>query len=292
MRLRLTLIAAAALIGSFGAAGAINGLWATSDARAHSLEGFKAAFGLPYGGATATQRFQMFASTSIPHNVQLAEKDCDTPAAADKALAGHKGQKHSRHASQLQQMAHLDKAPAAAFGIEAPHAPEAPRPPAAPEAPETAQAPKPPAAPVAMKRLIAQAEEKATRTSQSALVAAAAADAAQVARGSVQIVMKVPVMVIEPQQAALERAYDQAVARLERTQEVAARINEGDLSAFVSRSDGKRFCTSGQTKADCSLLSPADVARIRSDVASQVELAALQVRKIETKLAQTRLTDS
>ena len=42
---------------------------------------------------------------------------------------------------------------------------------------------------------------------------------------------------------------------------------------------------------ELTLLSPTDVARIRSDVAAQVKLANHELRQVQAKLARARLTD-
>jgi hypothetical protein len=143
-----------------------------------------------------------------------------------------------------------------------------------------------------MKGLKALAEAEASRSAQWAEQAAAAAKAAEQAHvTAVQISLDGPIVVTQSQYKGLERAFDQALVRLEVSQALAARINEQDPSFILVRADGKKFCVTAQIGPECTLLSPTDVARIRSDVAAQVKLADNELREIQAKLARARLTD-
>jgi hypothetical protein len=143
-----------------------------------------------------------------------------------------------------------------------------------------------------LKGLKALAEAEASRSAKWAAQAAAAAKAAEQAHVvAVQISLDGPMILTQSQYEGLERALDEALARLEVSQALAARVNELDPSFFVVRADGKKFCGTAQIDRECALLSPTDVARIRSDVAAQVKLADKEVRQLQVKLSRARLTD-
>jgi hypothetical protein len=153
-------------------------------------------------------------------------------------------------------------------------------------------APVAPFAPASLKGIKALAEAEASRSTKWAEQAVDAAKAAEKAHiAAVQISLDGPMVVTQSQYEGLERALDQALARLEVSQALAARINEQDPSFFVVRADGRKFCGTAQLDRDCTLLSQTDVARIRTDVAAQVKLADRELRQIQAKLARARLTD-
>jgi hypothetical protein len=144
-----------------------------------------------------------------------------------------------------------------------------------------------------MQSLKALAEADAKRSAKLSSRASEAAIAAEQAQASaeVQISLKESIAVTQSQYEGLEREFDQALARLEVSQALAARINESDPSFFVLRADGKKFCGTPQAGEACTLLSPTDIARIRKDVAAQVKLANNDLRQAQAKLARARLTD-
>ena len=294
------MIAAAALLGSFGAAGTMNGLWATSDARAHSLDGVKLAFGLPYGNTT-THKIQMSDSTAFAATNSHKCLGQPVAAAPHKNLVAEIFQRPRVRAIPSIVMA--DAAPHAhAFSpVAAPAPPEPPEPPLAAEPPTAPASPAPAFAalsatlnsPGAVKGLMALAEADASRSAKLASRAAEAAIASEQAQAAteVQISLKRQVIVTQSQYEGLERELDQALARLEVSQALAARVNESDPSFFVLRADGKKFCGTPQAGEACTLLSPTDIARIRSDVAAQVKLANNELRQVQAKLARARLSD-
>lgn len=294
------MIAAAALLGSFGAAGTMNGMWATSDARAHSLDGLKLALGLPYGNTT-THKIQMSTSTAFAGTNSHTCVGQAVAAAPHKNLVAEIFQRP--HVRAVPRMVMAEAAPQAhAFSpVAAPAPPEPPEPPL-PAEPPTVPASIAPAfaalsstlhSPDAVKGLMALAEADAGRSAKLASRAAEAAVAAEKSQASVevQISLKRPVIVTQSQYEGLERELDQALARLEVSQALAARINESDPSFFVLRADGKKFCGTPQAGEACTLLSPTDIARIRSDVAAQVKLANNELRQVQIKLARARLSD-
>lgn len=290
------MIAAAALLGSFGAAGTMNGLWATSDARAHSLDGVKLAFGLPYGN-TSTHKIQMSASTAFAGtNSHICEGQA-VAAAPHKNLVAEIFQRPRVRAIPSIVMAEAAPQVHGFSPVAAPAPPEPPEPPL-PAEPPTAPASLAPAfaalsaslnSPGAVKSLMALAEADANRSAKLASRTAEAAMAAE--QAEVQISLKGQVIVTQSQFEGLEREVDQALARLEVSQALAARVNESDPSFFVLRADGKKFCGTPQAGEACTLLSPADIARIRSDVAAQVKLANNELRQVQAKLARARLSD-
>lgn len=284
MQYRLSLCAAAVLLASFGAAGSINGLWATPDARASSLEGLKLALGLPYGNTTITRKVELGTSTTLASRGPAATQPQRALAASNKSLVEEVFQ--GRHTTPRLVMA----AAAPQFDAYTPAAVPAPPEPPEPPAPVAAPAAALPAA--SLKSLKALAEAEASRSAKWAAQVAAAAKAAEQAHVvPVQISLDGPMIITQSQYEGLERALDQALARLEVSQALAARVNELDPSFFVVRADGKKFCGTAQIDRDCTLLSPTDVARIRSDVAAQVKLADKEVRQIQVKLSRARLTD-
>lgn len=290
------MIAAAALLGSFGAAGTMNGLWASPDARSHSFDGLKLAVGLPYGSLNATHKVQLSSSTAFAATDQCNESTKVHVAAPHRGLVAQLFQKPLVHATPRMVMAD-----AASY----PDAPLPTAPPAPPEPPAAATAPAAPTAPAlagmnlalnapgSMKVLIAQAQADASNSAKLALQAAAAASAAERARAALRqdVRLDAPVAVSQSQYESLEQEFDQAVQRLELTQTLAARLDVGDFSFFVSSGDGKKTCRLGQIDGVCGLLSPADVARIRSEVETQVKLAQIAVRQSHMKLARARMTD-
>ena len=284
MQYRLSLCAAAVLLASFGAAGSINGLWATPDARASSLEGLKLALGLPYGNTTITRKVDMGASTTLASKGPAATQPQRALAASNKSLVEEVFRGRLVHTTPRLVMAAAAPQFDAYTSVPAP--PEPPEPPAPAAAPASAL----PAA--SLKGLKALAEAEASRSAKWAAQAAAAAKAAEQADVVVvQASLDGPMIITQSQYEGLERALDQALARLEVSQALAARVNELDPSFFVVRADGKKFCGTAQIDRDCTLLSPTDVARIRSDVAAQVKLADKEVRQLQVKLSRARLTD-
>lgn len=293
------MIGAAALLGSFGAAGAMNGLWASADARAHSLDGLKLAIGLPYGSAKATPKVQLSAATAFAAQCQNGKLAQVHVSEAKQSLVAHVFQKPSVRATPRLVMADATVQP------QAPERGERQLPPQPPSAAEPPIAPAPPAppalanlhpalaAPESMKSLMAQAQAEASKSAKLALQGAAAASALEQARNAarVKIRFETPTTLTPAQYKNLEHELDQAVQRLEITQLLAARLDEGDFSFVVSSDDGKKTCTLGQADGVCGLLSPADMARIRSEVATQVKLAQVAVRESQVKLARARLTD-
>ncbi|CAN1501310.1 hypothetical protein MCERH10_00498 [Caulobacteraceae bacterium] len=284
MQYRLSLCAAAVLLASFGAAGSINGLWATPDARASSLEGLKLALGLPYGNTTITRKVEMGASTTLASKGPAATQPQRSLAASNKSLVEEVFRGRLVHTTPRLVMAAAAPQFDAYTSVPAP--PEPPEPPAPAAAPAAAL----PAA--SLKGLKALAEAEASRSAKWAAQAAAAAKAAEQAHVvAVQASLDGPMIITQSQYEGLERALDQALARLEVSQALAARVNELDPSFFVVRADGKKFCGTAQIDRECALLSPTDVARIRSDVAAQVKLADKEVRQLQVKLSRARLTD-
>lgn len=284
MQYRLSLCAAAVLLASFGAAGSINGLWATPDARASSLEGLKLALGLPYGNTTITRKVEMGASTTLASRGPAATQPQRALAASNKSLVEEVFRGRLVHTTPRLVMAAAAPQFDAYTSVPAP--PEPPEPPAPAAAPAAAL----PAA--SLKGLKALAEAEASRSAKWAAQAAAAAKAAEQAHVvAVQISLDGPMILTQSQYEGLERALDEALARLEVSQALAARVNELDPSFFVVRADGKKFCGTAQIDRECALLSPTDVARIRSDVAAQVKLADKEVRQLQVKLSRARLTD-
>eukprot|EP01038_Epipyxis_sp_PR26KG_P013424 gene13424-18000_t len=282
--MRLSLCAAAVLLASFGAAGSINGLWATPDARASSLEGLKLALGLPYGNTTITRKVEMGASTTLASKGPAATQPQRSLAASNKSLVEEVFRGRLVHTTPRLVMAAAAPQFDAYTSVPAP--PEPPEPPAPAAAPAAAL----PAA--SLKGLKALAEAEASRSAKWAAQAAAAAKAAEQAHVvAVQASLDGPMIITQSQYEGLERALDQALARLEVSQALAARVNELDPSFFVVRADGKKFCGTAQIDRECALLSPTDVARIRSDVAAQVKLADKEVRQLQVKLSRARLTD-
>jgi hypothetical protein len=278
------LCAAAVLLASFGAAGSINGLWATPDARASSLEGLKLALGLPYGNTTITRKVEMGASTTLASRGPAATQPQRALAASNKSLVEEVFRGRLVHTTPRLVMAAAAPQFDAYTSVPAP--PEPPEPPAPAAAPAAAL----PAA--SLKGLKALAEAEASRSAKWAAQAAAAAKAAEQAHVvAVQISLDGPMILTQSQYEGLERALDEALARLEVSQALAARVNELDPSFFVVRADGKKFCGTAQIDRECALLSPTDVARIRSDVAAQVKLADKEVRQLQVKLSRARLTD-
>jgi hypothetical protein len=284
LQYRLSLCAAAVLLASFGAAGSINGLWATPDARASSLEGLKLALGLPYGNTTITRKVEMGASTTLASKGPAAIQPQRALAASNKSLVEEVFRGRLVHTTPRLVMAAAAPQFDAYTSVPAP--PEPPEPPAPAAAPAAAL----PAA--SLKGLKALAEAEASRSAKWAAQAAAAAKAAEQADVvAVQASLDGPMIITQSQYEGFERALDQALARLEVSQALAARVNELDPSFFVVRADGKKFCGTAQIDRDCALLSPTDVARIRSDVAAQVKLADKEVRQLQVKLSRARLTD-
>lgn len=284
MQYRLSLCAAAVLLASFGAAGSINGLWATPDARASSLDGLKLALGLPYGNTTITRKVDMGASTTLASKGPAATQPQRALAASNKSLVEEVFRGRLVHTTPRLVMAAAAPQFDAYTSVPAP--PEPPEPPAPAAAPAAAL----PAA--SLKGLKALAEAEASRSAKWAAQAAAAAKAAEQAHVvAVQISLDGPMILTQSQYEGLERALDEALARLEVSQALAARVNELDPSFFVVRADGKKFCGTAQIDRECALLSPTDVARIRSDVAAQVKLADKEVRQLQVKLSRARLTD-
>ncbi len=284
MQYRLSLCAAAVLLASFGAAGSINGLWATPDARASSLDGLKLALGLPYGNTTITRKVDMGASTTLASKGPAATQPQRALAASNKSLVEEVFRGRLVHTTPRLVMAAAAPQFDAYTSVPAP--PEPPEPPA----PAAALAATLPAA--SLKGLKALAEAEASRSAKWAAQAAAAAKAAEQADVvAVQASLNGPMIITQSQYEGLERALDQALARLEVSQALAARVNELDPSFFVVRADGKKFCGTAQIDRECTLLSPTDVARIRSDVAAQVKLADKEVRQLQVKLSRARLTD-
>lgn len=284
MQYRLSLCAAAVLLASFGAAGSITGLWATPDARASSLEGLKLALGLPYGNTTITRKVEMGASTTLASKGPAATQPQRSLAASNKSLVEEVFRGRLVHTTPRLVMAAAAPQFDAYTSVPAP--PEPPEPPAPAAAPAAAL----PAA--SLKGLKALAEAEASRSAKWAAQAAAAAKAAEQAHVvAVQASLDGPMIITQSQYEGLERALDQALARLEVSQALAARVNELDPSFFVVRADGKKFCGTAQIDRECALLSPTDVARIRSDVAAQVKLADKEVRQLQVKLSRARLTD-
>lgn len=284
MQYRLSLCAAAVLLASFGAAGSINGLWATPDARASSLEGLKLALGLPYGNTTITRKVEMGTSTALASRGPAATQPQRALAASNKSLVEEVFRGRLVHTTPRLVMAAAAPQFDAYTSVPAP--PEPPEPPA----PAAALAATLPAA--SLKGLKALAEAEASRSAKWAAQAAAAAKAAEQADVvAVQASLDGPMIITQSQYEGLERALDQALARLEVSQALAARVNELDPSFFVVRADGKKFCGTAQIDRECTLLSPTDVARIRSDVAAQVKLADKEVRQLQVKLSRARLTD-
>lgn len=284
MQYRLSLCAAAVLLASFGAAGSINGLWATPDARASSLDGLKLALGLPYGNTTITRKVDMGASTTLASKGPAATQPQRALAASNKSLVDEVFRGRLVHTTPRLVMAAAAPQFDAYTSVPAP--PEPPEPPA----PAAALAATLPAA--SLKGLKALAEAEASRSAKWAAQAAAAAKAAEQADVvAVQASLNGPMIITQSQYEGLERALDQALARLEVSQALAARVNELDPSFFVVRADGKKFCGTAQIDRECTLLSPTDVARIRSDVAAQVKLADKEVRQLQVKLSRARLTD-
>lgn len=284
MQYRLSLCAAAVLLASFGAAGSINGLWATPDARASSLEGLKLALGLPYGNTTITRKVEMGASTTLASKGPAATQPQRALAASNKSLVDEVF--HGRLVHTTPRLVMAAAAPQFDAYTSVPAPPEPPEPPA----PAAAAAAALPAA--SLKGLKALAEAEASRSAKWAAQAAAASKAAEQADVvAVQASLDGPIIITQSQYEGLERALDQALARLEVSQALAARVNELDPSFFVVRADGKKFCGTTQIDRDCALLSPTDVARIRSDVAAQVKLADKEVRQLQVKLSRARLTD-
>jgi hypothetical protein len=284
LQYRLSLCAAAVLLASFGAAGSINGLWATPDARASSLEGLKLALGLPYGNTTITRKVEMGASTTLASRGPAATQPQRALAASNKSLVEEVFRGRLVHTTPRLVMAAAAPQFDAYTSVPAP--PEPPEPPAPAAAPAAAL----PAA--SLKGLKALAEAEASRSAKWAAQAAAAAKAAEQAHVvAVQISLDGPMILTQSQYEGLERALDEALARLEVSQALAARVNELDPSFFVVRADGKKFCGTAQIDRECALLSPTDVARIRSDVAAQVKLADKEVRQLQVKLSRARLTD-
>ncbi|WP_395630904.1 hypothetical protein [Aquidulcibacter sp.] len=276
--------AAAVLLASFGAAGSINGLWATPDARASSLDGLKLALGLPYGNTTITRKVDMGASTTLASKGPAATQPQRALAASNKSLVEEVFRGRLVHTTPRLVMAAAAPQFDAYTSVPAP--PEPPEPPA----PAAALAATLPAA--SLKGLKALAEAEASRSAKWAAQAAAAAKAAEQADVvAVQASLNGPMIITQSQYEGLERALDQALARLEVSQALAARVNELDPSFFVVRADGKKFCGTAQIDRECTLLSPTDVARIRSDVAAQVKLADKEVRQLQVKLSRARLTD-
>ncbi len=282
MRLRLTVCAAAVLLASFGAAGSINGLWATPDARASSLDGLKLALGLPYGNLTTPRKVEVRAKTALASTSPAATKPERAHAAPNKSLVAEVFQRPLVRATPRLVMA--DAAPQ--FDVLTPVAgPAPPEPPAPPMTPEA------PFAPATLKGLKALAEAEASRSAKWAEQAAAAKAAEKAHISAAQISLDGPMFVTQSQYEGLERSLDQALARLEVSQALAARINEQDPSFFVVRANGRKFCGTAQIDRECTLLSPTDIARIRSDVAAQVKLADKELRQVQAKLSRARLTD-
>jgi hypothetical protein len=286
LRLRLTICAAAVLLASFGAAGSINGLWATPDARASSLDGLKLALGLPYGNTTTPRKVEVRATTALASTSPAATKPERAHAAPNKSLVAEVFRRPLVRATPRLVMADATPQFDAHTAVAVPALPEPPEPPAPPMAPAA------PFAPANLKGLKALAEADASRSAKWAEQAAAAAKVAeQVHDAAVQISLDGPMVVTQSQYEGLERALNQALARLEVSQALAARINEQDPSFFVVRADGRKFCGTAQIDRECTLLRPTDIARIRSDVAAQVKLADKELRQIQAKLARVRLTD-
>ncbi len=285
MRLRLTICAAAVLLASFGAAGSINGLWATPDARASSLDGLKLALGLPYGNTTTPRKVEVRATTALASTSPAATKPERAHAAPNKSLVTEVFQRPLARATPRLVMA--DAAPQfdALTPVAGPAPPEPPEPPAPPMTPAA------PFAPATLKGLKALAEAEASRSAKWAEQAAAAKAAEKAHIAAAQISLDGPMFVTQSQYEGLERSLDQALARLEVSQALAARINEQDPSFFVVRADGRKFCGTAQIDRDCTLLRPTDIARIRSDVAAQVKLADKELRQVQAKLSRARLTD-
>lgn len=294
------MIAAAALLGSFGAAGTMNGLWATSDARAHSLDGVKLALGLPYGNTTP-HKIQLSVSTAFADTNSTTCEGEVVAAVPHKNLVAEIFQRPHVHA--IPRLVMAEAAPQVnGFSPVAAPAPAEPPVPPLPAEPPTAPASIAPAfaalsaslnSPGAVKSLMALAEADAGRSAKLASRAAEAAMAAEQAQAfaEVQIGLKGHIIVTQSQYESLEREFDQALARLEVSQALAARINESDPSFFVLRADGKKFCGTAQAGEACTLLSSTDIARIRSDVAAQIKLANNELRQVQAKLARARLSD-
>lgn len=286
MRLRLTVCAAAVLLVSFGAAGSINGLWATPDARASSLDGLKFALGLPYGNTTIARKVEVRAATELARASPAAAKPQSAHAALNKNLVAEVFQGPLEHATPHLVMVEATPQFDAYTPVAIPVLPEPPEPPTPAEAPAAAFAP------ASLKGLKALAKAEASRSAKWAEQAAAAAEAAEQAHvAAIQISLDGSMVVTQSQYDGLERALGQALDRLEVSQALAARINEQGPSFFVVQGDGKKFCGTAQMDPECTLLSPTDVERIRSEVAAQVKLADNELRQVQAKLSRARLTD-
>jgi hypothetical protein len=242
------------------------------------------ALGLPYGNTTITRKVDMGASTTLASKGPAATQPQRALAASNKSLVEEVFRGRLVHTTPRLVMAAAAPQFDAYTSVPAP--PEPPEPPA----PAAALAATLPAA--SLKGLKALAEAEASRSAKWAAQAAAAAKAAEQADVvAVQASLNGPMIITQSQYEGLERALDQALARLEVSQALAARVNELDPSFFVVRADGKKFCGTAQIDRECTLLSPTDVARIRSDVAAQVKLADKEVRQLQVKLSRARLTD-
>jgi hypothetical protein len=262
------------------------------------LDGLKLALGLPYGNSTTTHKIHRHASAALAYNIPATNKHRIAHATSHKSLVAEIFQKPLVQATPRMVMADVGTQ----FDAFTPVA--APQPPAPPEPPSAAQVPSAVVPALAalsssldahgtMKSLITLAEADAGRSAKLASRAAAAASAAEWAHVSaeVQISLKGQVVVTQSQYEDLEHEFDQALARLEVSQGLAARLNEVDPSFFVIRADGKKFCGTAEAGQACTLLGPDEVARIRLDVAAQVKLATIELRQVQAKLTRARLTD-
>ncbi|OYU78149.1 MAG: hypothetical protein CFE32_02875 [Alphaproteobacteria bacterium PA3] len=292
------MIAAAALLGSFGAAGSVNGLWATPDARAYSLDGLKIALGLPYGSTGTRHTVQMGGSTALASAGERSREARSHAAAPGESFVAQIFQRPLVHTTPRLVTADAGAMPNRYLPSAAPEPPAPPapaEPPAAPATPAAAFAgiSSVLSSPGAMQSLKALAEADAKRSAKLSSRASEAAITAEQAQASaeVQIGFKEPVAVTQSQYERLEQELDQALQRLEITQTLAARVQDGDFSFVISSEDGKRTCALGQTDGVCGLVSAEDVARIRSEVVTQVKLAQVAVRQSQIKLARARLTN-
>jgi len=306
----LTILAAAALLGSFGTAGTLNGLWSSPDARAHSLEGLKLAVGMPYGShhharsvqwsAVSGQPFAM--TGAVPMASQTRQQAACPTKAPHVGLVADLFQKPVVRATPHLAMAQASHQVESLAALEPPEPPEPGTPPDVPAAPTAPASPvfaglgAAPYGSANMKALVSQAQADANKSAKLALQAANAANAAYAIRqaqasAAIKVKIAAPLAVTPAQYEDLTQELEQAMHELDVSQELAALIQEGDFSFVVSVDDGKRTCILNQPSEDCDLLSAVDRARLREEVAKQVERAQSAVRQSQMKLGRVRLTN-
>jgi hypothetical protein len=274
LKRRLTLIAATVLVGSFVAAGHANGLWKTPEVRSHSFEGFLTAFGLPYGQSKAHHPVRLQAMNAGVGPSQIASLDhASLTVQTDDGSAASHADSSARA-----------KSPATADGV----------------VPADAAADRDlvdfvlPAEPadhadeIRMGQELAAADAAASRSVREELTAAAAGARDQAAKAKVSLIDDADRLESMVDLAELEREAAEAAHMLSFNRALAAQIDQGDFSRFVLNDTDQTRCGTLGLSATCKPLSVDDIARIRADVARDVQTAQADLHAAQGKLVKMR----